>query len=205
MKLPSLEQLRARTGVALYLYWGLAFLALEVGLTQGLGRNWIEVGIGAAVLWGVVWLALLIFGRFGQLWLHRLTLWLWFASMAYLLGISLVDILANPDMDANGEFTVSDLWPIVQLLALSPGYISLQLYGELPVYIDMAQFLEFNMNRQGIVWFQVWSLSLMHYLLLVLIIWFENLAQGRHGEQIEPIEESPYFASSRRRPLEDNR
>lgn len=203
MKLATFDQLLARTGAAFYLFWGLAFLTLEIGLTLDFGRTWAEVGVGAAAVWIVVWLAMLIFGQHAQLWLHRLAIWLWFASLAYLLGISLIDILANPDMDSNGRFTVSDLWPIAQLLALSPGYISLQLFGELPVYIDMARFLEFQADRRGLVWFQIWTLSLMHYLLILLILWFESLAHRKFGERLEQQEESPYFASSRRRPLEN--
>ena len=203
MKLASFDQLSARTGASLYLFWGLAFLALEAGVALGFGRTWSEIGAGAAGVWILVWLLMLIFGRYAQRWLQRLAIWLWFASFAYLLGISLIDILANPDMDANGRFTISDLWPIAQLLALSPGYISLQLLGELPVYADLAVFLEYQADRKGLVWFQIWTLSLMHYLLILLILWFERLAQHRFGERLEPVEESRYFASSRRRPLEN--
>ncbi|NVJ99937.1 MAG: hypothetical protein HWE12_00205 [Oceanospirillaceae bacterium] len=203
MKLASFDQLSARTGASLYLFWGLAFLALELAFTLDYGKNWFEVGIGTAVIWGTIWLGMLLLGRRAQLWFYRLAIWLWFASIAYLLGISLIDILANPDLDSNGQFTVSDLWPIAQLLLLSPGYISLQLYGELPVYIDMAQFLELQTDLQGVVWFQVWSLSLLHYLLILQIVWFDRLAEARFGERLEEVETSLYFATSRRRPLED--
>lgn len=203
MKLLSADQFLARTGASFYLFLGLALLLIEASSALGFARDWLTLGLVAAAVWGFTWLVMLIFGSRGQGWIFRLSLWLWFASIAYLLGISLIDILADPDLDGSGRFTVSDLWPIAKLLVLSPGYIALQLYGELPVYVDIASFLELQADRSGIVWLQIWTVSLLHYLLFLLIIWFESRAHSRFSERLEPIKESPYLPSTRRRPLEE--
>lgn len=203
MKLLSADQFLARTGASIYLFWGLALLVAEAVSALGFARDWRTLGLVAAAVFVFVWLVLLTFGSRGQGWILRLSLWLWFASLAYLLGINLIDVLANPDLDGSGGFTVSDLWPIIKLLVLSPGYIALQLYGELPVYVNIASFLELQADRTGVVWLQIWTLSLLHYLLLVLIIFCESRTHARFSERLEPVKESPYLLTTRRRSLEE--
>lgn len=203
MKLISGEQLLARSGTSLYLFVGLALLGVEAGVALGIVRDWSSFAVLVAAVFALVWLVILAFGSRGQGWVLRLSVWLWCASLAYLFGVSLIDILANPDLNGSGRFTLLDIWPIAKLLALSPGYIGLQLYGELPIYIDIASFLELQADASGLVWLQIWTLSLLHYSLLLLIIWCDNRAYMRFSERLDNLPDSPYLPSTRRRPLDD--
>lgn len=203
MKFPTSTQLLARTGAASYLFWGLAILCFELAYALDLITVNLHLWILLGAVWGFTWLLLIGFGARAQAWILRFSMWSWFATLAYLLGITIVDLLANPDLDGSGKFTVSDLWPMAKLLGLSPGYIALELYGELDIFTGVASFLELERDRRSLIWLQVWSLSLLHYMLPLLILWLESRAHNRFGERLELQEESPYLLTTRRRLHDD--